>query len=33
MDALNPHIERAAVLRDRFGVVPALGGERLPIGT
>ena len=33
MDALEPDIERAAVLRDRFRVVPAARGERPPVGT
>src|SRR5712692_6005100 len=32
MDALDPHIERAAVLGDRFGVEPAVLGERAAIG-
>ncbi len=32
MDALDPHIERAAVLGDRFGVVPAAIDEGAAVG-
>src|SRR5262249_58773380 len=32
IDALDAHIERAAVLRDRFGIEPAAVGERPSIG-
>src|SRR5262249_10290239 len=33
MDAFDAHIERAAVFRDRFRVIPTARRQRSPVGT